>query len=346
MSHPNSLDLLSRKEGMCLLEQSMGFVWQAALRAVAVLGVADHLVEGKKSVTQLAEELNVDGDYLHRIMRVLSSRGVFNELSEAEYSLSHSAQFLCSEHEFSLRAAVLMLTDPTFWQPAAKMDEILQGKPVFNDLFGKPFYDYWQHDDTMTDSNIFHAGMASMSSVENEVIADSYSFPQSAIVADIADIAGGLGNLLLAVLRRNPTLTGILFDQKDVLARNRLYLLNDNRRWKAVEGDFFGACPVADIYLLKYILMDWPDEKAVQILQSCRNAMKENSRLLIFEPLIKKENNEQGRFEIDLLLLTSFDGGRARTESEYQILFEKTSLKLNTIIDTRSYLSILEVVPV
>lgn len=57
MSHPNSLDLLSRKEGMCLLEQSMGFVWQAALRAVAVLGVADRLVEGKKSVTQLAEGL-------------------------------------------------------------------------------------------------------------------------------------------------------------------------------------------------------------------------------------------------------------------------------------------------
>ncbi|WP_411800912.1 hypothetical protein [Enterobacter vonholyi] len=49
MSQRNSLDLLSRKEGMCLLEQSMGFVWQAALRAVAVLGVADRLVEGKKS---------------------------------------------------------------------------------------------------------------------------------------------------------------------------------------------------------------------------------------------------------------------------------------------------------
>jgi len=343
MSQRNSLDLLSRKEGMCLLEQSMGFVWQAALRAVAVLGVADRLVEGKKSVKQLANELNVDADYLHRIMRLLSSRGVFNELSEAEYSLSHSAQFLCSEHEFSLRAAVLMLTDQTFWQPAAKMDEILQGKPVFNELFGKPFYDYWQHDDRGADSNVFHAGMASMSSVENEVIADSYSFPQNAVVADIA---GGLGNLLLTVLRRNPTLTGILFDQKDVLERNRLHLLKDNRRWKTVEGSFFEACPVADIYLLKYILMDWPDEKAIQILQCCRKAMKENARLLIFEPLIKKENNELGRFEIDLLLLTSFDGGRARTESAYQALFEQTNLKLNKIIDTHSYLSILEVVPV
>ena len=48
MSQRNSLDLLSRKEGMCLLEQSMGFVWQAALRAVAVLGVADRLVEGDR----------------------------------------------------------------------------------------------------------------------------------------------------------------------------------------------------------------------------------------------------------------------------------------------------------
>lgn len=343
MSQRNSLDLLSRKEGMCLLEQSMGFVWQAALRAVAVLGVADLLVEGKKSVKQLAKELNVDGDYLHRIMRLLSSRGVFNELSETEYGLSHSAQFLRSDHEFSLRAAVLMLTDQTFWQPAARMDEILQGKPVFNLLFGKPFYDYWQHDDTVTGSNIFHAGMASMSSVENETITGSYSFPENAVVADIA---GGLGNLLLAILRRNPTLTGILFDQKDVLERNRLSLLNDNRRWKTVEGSFFEACPAADIFLLKYILMDWPDEKAIQILQCCRNAMKDNSRLLIFEPLIKKENNQQGRFEIDLLLLTSFDGGRARTEPEYQVLFEQTNLKLNKIIDTGSYLSILEVIPV
>ncbi|HDS9456087.1 TPA: methyltransferase [Enterobacter asburiae] len=343
MSQRNSLDLLSRKEGMCLLEQSMGFVWQAALRAVAVIGVADLLVEGKKSVKQLAKELNVDSDYLHRIMRLLSSRGVFNELSETEYGLSHSAQFLRSDHEFSLRAAVIMLTDQTFWQPAAKLDELLQGKPVFNELFGKPFYDYWQHDESVADSNIFHAGMASMSSVENEVIAETYSFPQNAVVADIA---GGLGNLLLAVLRRNPTITGILFDQKDVLARNRLHLLNDNRRWKTVEGSFFESCPAADIYLLKYILMDWPDEKAIQILQCCRNAMKENARLLIFEPLIKKDNNEQGRFEIDLLLLTSFDGGRARTELEYQILFEQTKLKLNKIIDTRSYLSILEAVPV
>lgn len=343
MSQRNSLDLLSRKEGMCLLEQSMGFVWQAALRDVAVLGVADLLVEGKKSVKQLAKELNVDGDYLHRIMRLLSSRGVFNELSETEYGLSHSAQFLRSDHEFSLRAAVLMLTDQTFWQPAARMDEILQGKPVFNSLFGKPFYDYWQHDDTVTGSNIFHAGMASMSSVENETITGSYSFPENAVVADIA---GGLGNLLLAILRRNPTLTGILFDQKDVLERNRLSLLNDNRRWKTVEGSFFEACPAADIFLLKYILMDWPDEKAIQILQCCRNAMKDNSRLLIFEPLIKKENNQQGRFEIDLLLLTSFDGGRARTEPEYQVLFEQTNLKLNKIIDTGSYLSILEVIPV
>lgn len=343
MSQRNSLDLLSRKEGMCLLEQSMGFVWQAALRAVAVLGVADLLVEGKKSVKQLAKELNVDGDYLHRIMRLLSSRGVFNELSETEYGLSHSAQFLRSDHEFSLRAAVLMLTDQTFWQPAARMDEILQGKPVFNSLFGKPFYDYWQHDDTVTGSNIFHAGMASMSSVENETITGSYSFPENAVVADIA---GGLGNLLLAILRRNPTLTGILFDQKDVLERNRLSLLNDNRRWKTVEGSFFEACPAADIFLLKYILMDWPDEKAIQILQCCRNAMKDNSRLLIFEPLIKKENNQQGRFEIDLLLLTSFDGGRARTEPEYQVLFEQTNLKLNKIIDTGSYLSILEAIPV
>jgi hypothetical protein len=47
--------------------------------------------------------------------------------------------------------------------------------------------------------------------------------------------------------------------------------------------------------------MDWPDEKAIQPFNA---AMKDNSRLLIFEPLIKKEKN---RIEI----FSSLDGGRA-----------------------------------
>lgn len=337
------LNSLERKEAIFLLEQSMGFVWQAALRSVAVLGIADYLADGNKSIKDLASEAKVSEDFLYRVMRILASRGVFHEISERVFCLTQSATFLCTQHDFSLRAAVLMLTDKTFWQPAAQLDGVLKGSPVFNELFGMPFYEYWEQSPASMGENIFHAGMASMSSVENEVLVDSYEFPQNAVVADIA---GGLGNLLLCVLRRNPTLTGILFDRSDVLAGNRLHLLNDDERWQTVPGSFFEECPPADIYMLKYILMDWPDSKSIQILKNCRRSMKQDSRLLIFEPMIKSDDNEQGRYEIDILLMTSFDGGKARSEKELSAIFERADLRINKIINTDSYLSIIEAVPV
>ncbi|MEE9684957.1 methyltransferase [Lelliottia amnigena] len=336
-----SLSEVERKDAMYLLEQSMGFVWQASLRAVAELGVADRLLEGDKTADQLGSELHVDGAFLLRVMRMLASRNVFHESSDGLFSLTPTARFLCAEHQHSLRAAVLMLTDNTFWQPAAEISDIVAGKRVFNSMFGMSFYEYWGQDNAATEENVFHAGMSSMSSVENEVLVDCYDFPEG---ASVIDIAGGFGNLLLTVLRRNPSLHGILFDQEKVLAGNRLHLLDDDTRWDTVAGSFFEQCPQADIYLLKYILMDWSDAQASQILQTCRKSMKAESRLLILEPVIKDNNNEPGRYEIDLLLLTSFEGGRARTEREYADMLAGSGLKINRVIHTPSYLSIVEAV--
>ncbi|WP_407434725.1 methyltransferase [Lelliottia sp.] len=90
--------------------------------------------------------------------------------------------------------------------------------------------------------------------------------------------------------------------------------------------------------------MNWPDAQTNKILQTCRQSMKANSRLLILETVIKDNNNEPGRYEIVLLLLTSFDGGRARTEQEYADMLADAGLKLNRVIHTPSYLSIIEAV--
>lgn len=342
MLSQKSLSEKERQDGMYVLEQSMGFVWQAALRTAALLRVADHLKDEDKTAEQLAQELNVDAGYLYRVMRTLASRDVFKMTDDGLFNLTPAAQFLRSDTPYSLREGVLMLTDKTMWQPAGEMTDIVKGKPVFNELFGMPFYEYWGTKKTPSGDDGFHAGMASMSSVENDILVDNYHFPENATVVDIA---GGLGNLLLTVLRRNPTLHGILFDRPNVLTENSLHLLGDDSRWETVAGSFFEACPVADIYMLKYILMDWPDDKASQILRTCRKAMKADSRLLILEPMIKDQNNQQGRYEMDLILLSGFDGGRARTEKEYARMLGDAGLKINRVIHTPSYLSIVEAVP-
>ena len=51
-------------------------------------------------------------------------------------------------------------------------------------------------------------------------------------------------------------------------------------------GDFFEAVPVADMYLLKYILQDWDDESCIQILNNVRIAMAPGARVVIVEMLL------------------------------------------------------------
>ncbi|WP_181375165.1 MULTISPECIES: methyltransferase [Enterobacterales] len=329
------------KAAVYLLEQAMGVTYQAALRAAAVLGIADHLRSEPKTADELGREVSVDGQKLFRVMRMLASKKVFEEAEDGRFSLTPAAEFLRSDAPQSLRSAVLMLTDETFWSPLGNLVESLRSDSSFKDLYGMSFYEYWSRDNNRREGYDFHTGMSSMSSVENRFLTCAYNFPEHATVVDIA---GGMGGLLLNVLRHNPTLHGILFDRPEVLARNRLGELDDDSRWKTQAGSFFESCPTADFYLLKYITMDWPDEQAKLILRSCRNAMHENSKLLIMEPVIPKGNAWHGGNEIDLLLLASFDGGQTRSEEKLCTLLASADLKLNRIINTGCYVSIVEVV--
>ena len=40
------------------------------------------------------------------------------------------------------------------------------------------------------------------------------------------------------------------------------------------------------MYLLKNVIHDWDDERAVSILRNCHSAMRAESRLLLIEPVL------------------------------------------------------------
>lgn len=337
----NSMSREHEKIAFSVIEHSMFFLWSASLRSATILGVADHLVEGDKTARQLAAELQVDEQPLCRMMRMLTSRGVFEEKSEGCFSLTPAAEFLRRDNPYSLRSAILMLTDKTFWLPVFDLTDTVRGKYVFKSLFGTSFYDYWSQQDKASGETLFHSGMSSMSKVENEVLVRAFEFPEHATVVDVA---GGYGNMLLNVLQQHPTLKGILFDRPEVLEGNVLHQLGDDSRWTLSPGSFFEKCPTGDIYLLKYIVMDWSDTEAKQIMRCCREAMPPHGKMLIMEPVVSEGENSLGGGEIDLLLLSSFDGGRVRTETELRAMLAESGLRLNRIIKTDTYLSIIEAV--
>ncbi|HDL7456879.1 TPA: methyltransferase [Yersinia enterocolitica] len=329
------------KAALYLLGEAMGFSYQGALRAAAVLGVADHLVDGPKTAEQLGKELGVNSQNLYRVMRLLATKDIFREIDGRRFELTFAAEFLCTLTSYSLRHAVLMITDETMWRPLGNIVDEIHGQSAFKNIYGMSFFEYWSKPQTRMPEYDFHTGMSSMSVVENLALVRGYHFPENTTVADIA---GGLGGLLLTVLQANPTLYGILFDQAPILARHRLGELGDDSRWRLQPGSFFESCPAADIYLLKYITHDWPDEKTAEILHNCRKAMLPNGKVLIMDNIIPEGNVPHFGKNMDLFLMGSFDGGRERTETELKELLAKADLKLNRIIDTGSYISIVEAV--
>lgn len=325
-----------------LLEQAMGFPYQGALRAAAVLGIADHLADGPKTSEELGKATGTDPLKLYRVLRVLASRGVFREDDSGRFALTPPAEFLRTDVPQPLRSAVLMLTDETFWRPNGDLAEVVTSadtNPVFRRIFGMSFFEHWAQEGVPAED--FHRGMSAMSEVENQLLVRSYDFPEGATVVDVA---GGFGGLLRRVLQENPTVRGKLFDRPHVLERHRLGELGDDDRWELVSGDFFKSCPRGDIYMLKYIMHDWSDEDDIRILRNCRAAMAPGGRVLIMDPVIPRGNTPHPGKEMDLLVMAIYDGGRERTEEELRRLLAAADLRLNRVIDTGSYISIVEAV--
>jgi hypothetical protein len=92
----------------------------------------------------------------------------------------------------------------------------------------------------------------------------------------VADLGGGRGILLAAILAAHPGLRGILLDLPQALtgAEDVLRAARAGDRCELVPGG-------ADAYLLKSVIHDWDDERAVAILANVRAAMSPAAVLLL-----------------------------------------------------------------
>jgi C-methyltransferase len=158
----------------------------------------------------------------------------------------------------------------------------------------------------------------------------------------IADIAGGRGHLLRAVLRAAPAAEGVLFDLPIVIDG---LTVDDERRLTAQAGDFFvDPLPAADAYLLMDVLHDWPDEQCVAILTAIRRSANTDSVVLIIEDVISEEQPDPRASTLDIVML-AVSGGRERTARELGALLATAGFHLDTVIDTPSSRRIVQARP-
>lgn len=316
-----------------------GFMRSQAIYVAAKLGLADLLKEGARNVDNLAKLTKVNADALYRLLRALSSIGIFVEKESKIFELTPMAETLQRNLPISLRPYALLVGDSCWWHSWGDLlYSVKTAKPAFDHLFNVNYDAYLEMNSEFAQT--FQECMNSISQVHNPAIVNSYDFSK---FRKVVDIGGGHGELLATIKMAYPNIEGILFDQPHVIKEIRHSSKKSTPSFKIVGGDFFKEVPAGgDLYLLKQILHDWHDEAAQKILKNCRNALLPDGRILVIESVLGRGDSQYIEKFFDLHMLVTSNGGRERTESEYRTLFETAGFKLNRLIRTASSYSIIE----
>jgi hypothetical protein len=327
-------------ERLQLLQMIMGFRTTQLLHVAATLGIADLLEVGPRPTSELAAACGCRAEELYRLLRALSNLGIVRELADRRFELSALGEHLRTESEGSLRALAALYGERWIWNAYGDlMHSVRTGEPAFDAVHGKRFFEYLQEDEAAAHS--FNAAMTSYSEQEIAAVSAAYDFTR---FRTIADIGGGHGRLLGALLRASRDARGILFDLPAVCAgaQPTLEQARVADRVTVVSGDFFSEVPRgAQLYVMKSIIHDWDDDAALHILANCRAAMAWDSRLLLIERVIGEPNeaDEAKLFDISMLAML---GGRERTVDEYRALLQSAGLRMMRTLSTASPQSLIE----
>jgi O-methyltransferase domain len=313
------------------LAELADYVIPFAIRAVCALGVADHLVDGPVPVTDLAERCHADPGALQRVLRALAGKGIFTESEPGVFGLTPLAQPLRSDHPVSLRDAYPFLVgDLHAW---ARFDYTLRtGRSSFEHVHGMGYWDYMA--DHPEDSKRFDASQAAGTRLELRTMLSAYD--SWAKLTSVVDVGGGNGMFLVGLLARFRDMHGILFDQPHVVA-NAHDLLREaglTHRCTVVGGSVFDEVPPgADAYLMKRFLWSWTDDRSHKLLSRVRAAMREDSKLLLHEPVVYPGDSADVGKVYDLILL-AMGGGCARSEEQLLVLLDEAGLRITRVIPT------------
>jgi hypothetical protein len=331
--------------GIVLYQLSVGHYISHALYVAAKLGIADLLKDGPRSPDDLAKASQTHAPSLARVLRLLASVGVFEEMNDGTFALKPLGALLRSDAEGSMRAMVMLFGGIGIQDSWKELEYCVRtGNPAFrkHSPDADPFTEMAKDPEAAA---LFDKAMATFAPQTAAAVAAAYDF---SAFGKLADVGGGNGALLIGILEANPNLRGMVFDQPHVAARARENVAAAGlaERCEVVGGSFFGeVARGADAYLLKHVIHDWNDEQATAILKNCRAAMPANGKLLIVEGVYpaRIEQSLEGRGaaanDVNMLVCT---GGRQRSEAEFRNLFAASGFRLTRVVRTMAPVCVIE----
>lgn len=309
-----------------------------AVSVAAKLRLADKLATGPKSVADLAAETNTHPESLYRLLRALASVGVFASDEAGKFCLTPVGELLRTGVPGSMRGVADYCGAEWSWKAwGSLLGSVQAGRTAFNEVFGEGCFDYLaKHPDEQA---VFDEGMTGFSGAEADAVAAAYDF---GTFGTLVDVGGGHGHLLGTILKKTPTLRGVLFDAPHVVAGAKLATMGVADRCTTAGGSFFEGVPAGgDAYILKHIIHDWNDADCGTILGHIRKVSKPGTKLLVVELVIPPGDVPHPGKLLDLEMLV-VASGKERTEAEYAALFAAHGFQLTRVVPTQGPASVVE----
>lgn len=301
------------------------------IRAVCLLGVADHLGDEPMTIKQLALESKTHEGTLRKALEYLATRGIFETVEPDSIKLTPLADLLRADHPYSARD--IFLSPVACTRAMEGLDHAIRtGEAAFDAVHGRTMWDHLA--EYPADGEAFDKVMSGVTGMELLAVLRAGDWRR---FGTVVDVGGGNGGFLASLLRRVKGMRGVLFDLPGAVANAPKFFADAgvSDRTEIVAGSFLEGPipPGGDAYVLKRILYSWSDEEVIGILRRVRAAMRPDSRLFIMEAGRQADEVPILARRMDLLMHTLTAGG-ARTLEEQSRLLAAADLKLVRSVST------------
>ena len=317
-----------------LVEMAMAYSRSRIVCAAARLGIADALAGGERDIDDLAKTCSADPGSLYRLLRALAILGITSETSPRKFVLTPLGEPLRKDAPNSVWPAVIFWADLLSDSWAYLTDCVRTGQSAFRVMESQGIASRWSKDPDAP--AIFRAVMGTAPAEDYMPIAQSWDFTGRHM---IADLGGGGGALLSAILKNHPKLTGMLVDRQPSVDAAAPRIAEDGlgERCKLVAADLLEAVPAgADVYAMKHVLHGYNDDVAIKLLKNCRAVIPPDGALLVIEFVLPDVISGPDP-KLETLLLSDINmmavtGGKERSAAEWKPLLAAGGFEVRRII--------------
>ncbi|KAF2229718.1 S-adenosyl-L-methionine-dependent methyltransferase [Viridothelium virens] len=309
-----------------------------------------HEQEGSRTVDDLAHSLGRDPSFIRRILRSLSAGKILEQHgSDAYFSTPLSEVLLVPEAvhaiDFLFESGYpYFALIPEYIQSIGFVSPADQGAWQ---NFRKTDMSIYEWLDTHPEEMMNFVGLMKVWSESQEPWIELYPADSLLDSADkqgtiLVDVAGGGGRDINNFLGRYPQTAGrlVLQDRPEEVKAAKI-----QQGIERMPHDIFTPQPIkaARAYFLHSILHNYTDERARDLLGHLKKSMNPGySKVLVYEDTVSNQDPKELSCGSDLVMMATFGTG-ARTELDWELLFDSVGLKLNkTFRSTRGSQCLME----